>query len=116
MADETYTVKAPNDGFTGIRAGVHFENGEGKATAEQARRLADRGYEVPGLEDEGGTDEEVDTDPLQEIDGIGSARAEQLRVLGLESPHDLADADAAEVAGALDKVDADTVADWQAQV
>jgi len=32
MADETYTVKAPNDGFTGIRAGVHFEDGEGQAT------------------------------------------------------------------------------------
>jgi predicted flap endonuclease-1-like 5' DNA nuclease len=107
---QTYTVRAPNNSFSGTRAGVHFADGEGEATEEQVRRLAARGYEVPALS--------VDDTPsdLEAIDGIGPARAEVLAQLGIETTAGLAEADAADVADALDKVDAETVEDWQGQV
>lgn len=121
MADsDTYTVKAPNETFIGTRAGVHFENGEGEATEAQARELAWRGYEVPGLEDEETPSDEPPTngrpEELGDIDGIGPARSEDLAILGLETPEALAEADAEEVADAIDGVDAEEVAAWQAQV
>jgi len=112
---ETYTVRAPNDSFSGTRAGVHFADGEGEATEEQACRLAARGYEVPDLGDGSEEDTEAPSE-LGDIDGIGQARAEVLAQLGIETPAGLAEADPADVAGALDKVDAETVEDWQGQV
>ena len=130
-------------GPEGINFGIDPEAGVAVAEVdrETAVQLLDRdddAYRCPVLEQEiedtsdekdeavedaadaeEGGDEESDTDApadLEDIDGIGPARAEKLRVLGLETPHDLADADAADVADAFDKVDAETVADWQAQV
>jgi predicted flap endonuclease-1-like 5' DNA nuclease len=105
---QTYTVRAPNNSFSGTRAGVHFADGEGEATEEQARRLADRGYEVPAL-----SDDDTPSD-LEAIDGIGPARAEALGELGIDTPADLAEADPEDVAGAMDGVDAETVEKWQA--
>jgi len=134
MADEeTYTVKAPVDNFAGTRAGVSFEAGEAEATEAQARELAWRGYEVPALEDEDDTSstdkedtdsedageahtDEENSDPLQDIDGIGPARSEDLAILGLETPEALGEADAEEVADAIDGVDVEEVEHWQAQV
>jgi predicted flap endonuclease-1-like 5' DNA nuclease len=111
MADaETVTVKAPVSNFEGTRAGVVFRDGEGEATEEQARRLAARGYEVPAFEEDEDTIE-----GLSDINGVGSARAEALGKLGIDTPAALAEADVADVADALDRVNAETVEDWQAQ-
>lgn len=107
--EPTYRVEAPVSNFAGERAGVHFRDGEGEATEAQARRLRDRGYHVPALEDE-------DAESLQAVDGIGPARAEALAELGIDSLDALAASDADDVADALDGVDAGTVEDWQAQV
>jgi predicted flap endonuclease-1-like 5' DNA nuclease len=108
---ETVTVKAPVSNFEGTRAGVIFRDGEGEATEEQARRLAARGYEVAAFEEEEDTIEE-----LSDIKGVGSARTEALGKLGIDTPAALAEADAADVADAFDKVDAETVENWQDQV
>jgi len=118
MADDTYTVIAPVDNFSGTRAGVTFEEGEAEATEAQARELAWRGYHVPGLEDEDEASDEGEDAPadLGDIDGIGPARSEDLAILGLETPEALAEADAEEVAEAIDGVDAEEVKAWQAQV
>jgi len=111
MADaETVTVKAPVSNFEGTRAGVVFRDGEGEATEEQARRLAARGYEVPAFEEDEDTIE-----GLRDIDRIGSARAEALGELGIDTPAGLAEADPEDVADAMDGVDAETVEKWQAQ-
>ncbi len=84
---------------------------EGRADSESGD--ASGGDDGDAEEDaEGG--EETGED-LQRIDGIGPARAKNLRVLGIETPHDLADVDAAELADALD-VGEETVDEWQAQV
>lgn len=113
MADaETVTVKAPVSNFEGTRAGVHFADGEGEATEDQARRLAARGYEVPAFQEDV---EEDEAGALADIDGIGTARAEALGELGIDTLAGLAEADAEEVAAALDGVDAETVEKWQAQ-
>lgn len=120
MADDTYTVKAPVSNFSGTRAGVTFEEGEAEATEAQARELAWRGYRVPALEDEDGASDEDpssgEEDPLQAIDGIGPARSEDLGILGLDTPEALAEADAEEVAEAIDGVDVEDVEAWQDQV
>lgn len=118
MADEeTYKVIAPVSNFNGTRAGVTFEEGEAEATEAQARELAWRGYEVPALEDDtSSTDEEDAPEELGDIDGIGPARSEDLAILGLETPEALAEADAEEVAEAIDGVDAEEVQAWQDQV
>jgi len=111
MADaETVTVKAPVSNFEGTRAGVIFRDGEGEATEEQARRLAARGYEVAAFEEDEDTIEE-----LSDIDGIGPARAEALGELGIDTPAALAEAYPKDVAAAMDGVDVETVAKWQAQ-
>lgn len=45
--EKTYTVTAPNDQFSGVRCGVRFKDGKGRATKAQAARLAFAGYRVP---------------------------------------------------------------------
>lgn len=59
--------------------------------------------------------EKETTEDLQRIDGIGPARAENLKVLGIETPQELADVEASELADVLD-VGLSTVEEWQEQV
>jgi hypothetical protein len=48
MAEKTYTVKAKNQSFNGVRCGVRFEDGVAKSVPEAAAvQLVARGYDCP---------------------------------------------------------------------
>lgn len=50
MAEKTYTVKAKNKAFTGVRCGARFEDGVAKDVPESAAaQLVARGYECPAV-------------------------------------------------------------------
>lgn len=96
-AEETVTVQAPNRTFSGERAGVAFEAGEGEATIAQARELHGRGYAVPAF---GEISEKLATAPLP-VPGTATPLADALEEAGSddegvhEEPDGTEDAEAA---------------------
>lgn len=109
---ETIRVESPTKGFTGTRYGVHFKDGVGQATYEQARFLHRRGYHVTMLE-EHATNDAAHT--LVDVKGIGPARLEELKEAGVETAGDLRAASPNELSEALG-VRPIVILEWQIQL
>lgn len=116
MSSKTYTVKSPNTSFKGVRCGVRFESGEGKATAEQARQLVALGYEssVPKAPDDKSPKAERHAEfrkELEAIQGIGEKTSQTLVEHGIEGVTVLAATDAWTLAEAI-TADPEKVEGW----
>jgi len=99
------------------QAGATAESDDGGSTAEHATdeptdQAAEETTEpepAPDVDDE--PDEEEESDPVQEIKGIGPAYADRLGTVGIETIADLADADPEALAAETDISDT-RVTEW----
>lgn len=119
-ASKRFTIKSPNTGFTGVREGVVFANGEGEGSEAQATVLAGRGYQVAEIEaktERTGADRfpagMADLD-LRNVAGIDWPTAVSLADAGVGNVSQLAAADVDALAARSGR-SKEEIATWQAE-